>query len=47
MMGKEQKDKSIWVTVSEKLYACMEREGTLLGMRDMLFWKWGKYSVKL
>lgn len=36
--GKDQKDfkrKALWVTVSEKFYVCMEREGILLGMRKL------------
>lgn len=29
------KKRVLWVTVSEKFYVCMEREGTLLGMRKL------------
>lgn len=29
------KRRVLWVTVSEKFSVCMEREGTLLGMRDL------------
>lgn len=29
------KRRVLWVAVSEKFYVCMEREGTLLGMREL------------
>lgn len=29
------KRRVLWVTVSEKFYVCMEREGTLLEMREL------------
>ena len=27
--------RALWVTVSETFYVCMEREGVLLGMREL------------
>lgn len=33
--------------MSEKFFVCMEREGPLLGMREMETWDWGKCPVEL
>lgn len=41
------KRRALWVTVSEKFYVCMEREGILLGIRKTLTWDWVKCQVWL